>query len=331
MPVSDFQTHPVFRRGVSAKVRLLVYITACLVVLVADLRFRYMESVRGYLHTVLLPMRSIASEPVKLLGNATDHFSNLGDLQEENAKLRQHQLDGAERLLRFDDLEQENAKLRELLGMRKKTRVKSLAAEVLYNVPDSSSRKIILDQGKRAGITHGLAVVDAEGLLGQVTRVYPTQAEVTLITDRNQAVPVQVERNGLRGVMFGAGQGLRTLGDVPKRWQQAVQSDIGPGSLILRFVLVNADIQPNDRLVTSGLDGIFPPGLPVAVVENVDREAGAFAHITCRPLGGVEKSFRVLVLGRMELPPPLPDPQKGDPPLILVPSKPVRQSEGGRE
>ena len=327
MPASDFQTHPVFRRGVSAKVRLLIYVTACVVVLVADLRFRYMESVREYLYTALSPMRMAASEPVKLLGNATDHFSNLAVLQEENAKLRQHQLDGADRVLRFDELEQENAKLRELLGMRKKTRVKSVAAEVLYNVPDSSSRKIILDQGKRAGIAHGLAVVDADGLLGQVTRVYPTQSEVTLITDRNQAVPVQVVRNGLRGVMFGAGKGLRTLGDVSKRWQQVVQSDIGPGSLELRFVLANADVQPNDRLVTSGLDGIFPPGLPVAEVESVDREIGAFAHITCRPLGGVEKSIRVLVLGRMELPPPPPRPETGEPPPIPVPPRAVRQPE----
>jgi len=329
MPVSDFQTHPVFRRGVSAKVRLLVYITACVVMLVADLRFGYLESLRKYLYTALSPVRTVVSKPVSLLSNATENFSNLADLQEENAKLRQHKLDGAERLLRFDELEQENARLRELLGMRKKTPVKSVAAEVLYSVPDSSSRKVILDQGRQAGITHGLAVVDADGLLGQVTRVYPTQSEVTLVTDRNQAVPVQVVRNGLRGVVFGVGQGLRTLSDVSKRWQQVVQSDIGPGSLEMRFVLANADIQPNDRLVTSGLDGIFPPGLPVAEVESVNREVGAFAHVTCRPLGRVEKSIRVLVMGRMELPPPPPRPETGDPPPPPVPPRAIRPVEGG--
>jgi len=327
MPVSNFQTHPVFRRGVSPKVRLLIYITVCVVMLVADLRFNYMESVRGYLFTAALPVRTVASESAKLLGNATEHFSSLTDLQEENVRLRQHKLEGTERLLRFDELVQENAKLRELLGMRKKTPAKSIAVEVLYNVPDSSSRKVILDQGKKAGITHGLAVVDADGLLGQVTRVYPSQSEVTLITDRNQAVPVQVMRNGLRGVMFGTGQGLHTLSDVSKRWQQAVQSDIGPGSLELRFVLANADIKPDDILVTSGLDGVFLPGLPVATVENVDREAGAFAHVTCRPLGGVEKSLRVLVLGRSELPPPPPRPETGDPPPPPVLPR-ARQAEG---
>ena len=326
MPASDFQTYPAFRRGVSAKVRFLIYATVCIAILVADLRFRYTDVLREYLHTVTFPMRTVASEPVKLLGNATEHFSSMADLQDENARLRQHQLNGAERLQRFDELEQENAQLRELLGMRRKMPVKSIAAEVLYNVPDSSSRKVILDQGKKEGITHGLAVVDADGILGQVTRVYPTQSEVTLITDRNQAVPVQVMRNGLRGVMFGTGQGLRNLSNVPHRWQQAVQSDIGPGSLELRFVLANADIKPGDRLVTSGLDGIFLPGLPVAEVESVDRESGAFARIACRPLGGVEKSLRVLILGRTELPPPPPKPETGDPPPP-PPPKAVRQIE----
>jgi len=329
MPGSDFQTHPVFKRGVSAKVRMLGYATICVAMLVADLRFRYMDSLREYLHTVISPINTVASEPVSLWVNASERFSNMADLQEENASLRQRQLDGTERLLRFDELERENEGLRKLLGMRKKTSVKSITAEVLYNVPDSSSRKIILDQGRNAGIAHGLAVVDADGLLGQVTRVYPSQAEVTFVTDRNQAVPVQVMRNGLRGVMFGTGQGMSTLSSVPKRWQQAVQSDIGSGSLELRFVLSNADIQPNDRLVTSGLDGVFLPGLPVAEVESVDREAGAFARIICRPLAGVEKSLRVLVLGRTELPPPPPKPETADPPFLPVSPKVERQARDG--
>jgi len=296
--------------------------------MVADQRFRYMDSTRELLHTIISPISTVASEPVKLLGNATEHFSSLADLQEENTKLRQHQLDGAERLLRFDELERENDNLRELLGMRKRVPVKSVTTEVLYNVPDPFSRKVILDQGRKAGITHGLAVVDGDGLVGQVTRVYPGQAEVTLITDRNQAVPVQVMRNGLRGVVFGTGQGLRTLNEASKRWQQAVQSDTGSGSLELRFVLANADIQPNDHLVTSGLDGVFLPGLPVAEVESVDREVGAFARIICRPLGGVERSLRVLVLGRSELPPPPPKPETGDPPPHPVLQKPERQVKG---
>ena len=325
MSVSDFQTHPVFRRGAGARVRLLIYVTICVALLVLDLRLGYVEPVRGFLRTLTSPVIEAVSKAAMLVRNATGHFSNLADLQVENTELRQLQFDGAERLLRFETLEQENAELRSLLGMRERTRVTSIAAEVLYNMPDSSSRKIIIDRGKQTGITHGLAVVDADGLLGQVTRVYPVQSEVTLITDRNQAIPVKVLRNGLRGVIFGAGQGV-ALSDVSRRWQHAIQSDTGPGTLELRFVLANADIKPNDRLVTSGLDGVFLPGLPVAEVESIDREAGAFARITCRPLGRVERSLRVLVLGRAELPPPPPKPETGDPP---PPSTPPRARPAG--
>src|SRR5574338_340541 len=157
-------------------------------------------------------------------------------------------------------------------------------ADFLRNAPDPFARKVILDRGAQQGIEPGLAVVDAVGVIGQVTRVFPVQSEVTLLTDRNQAIPVQVERNGLRGVLFGAGQ----------------------GRLEMRFVIGSADIQPGDRLVTSGLDGVFVPGLPVATVVSVDREGDAFAGIVCAPLAGVERSMQVLVIGRMELPPPPP-------------------------
>jgi len=327
MPGSDFQTHPVFKRGVSAKVRLLGYATICVVILVADLRFNYMGPVREALNAITSPVSEAMSKLGKLLGNTSEHFSSMSDLHEENVELRKNKLDVTARLQRLDELEQENAKLRSELGLRKKTPVMSIAAEVLYSVPNSSSRKVIIDKGKDKNITHGLAVVDADGMFGQVTRVYPTQSEVTLITDRNQAVPVQVVRNGLRGVIFGIEPGGHALASIPKRWQQATQSDSRSGSLELRFVLANADIKPKDILVTSGLDGIFLPGLPVAEVESVDTDVGAFARIICRPLGEVEKSLRVLVLGRTELPPPPPKPETGDPPLISP--KGERQGKNG--
>ncbi|MDR1855458.1 MAG: rod shape-determining protein MreC [Azoarcus sp.] len=297
MPSADFQTHPVFRRGVAPHIRLLVYIAICVVMLVADLRFRYLEGLRSWLSVATYPMRMVAAEPVNLVGNTTEYFSNLATVQFENADLRRRQLSDAEKLLTLEHLERENAKLRELLRMSKRVRTYSVPAEVLYSAPDQFSRKVILDQGKQEGVEPGLAVVDADGLIGQITRVYPIQSEVTLITDRNQAVPVQVARNGQRGVMFGTGH----------------------GRLELRFVLANADIKEGDRLVTSGLDGVFVPGLPVAEVETIERDAGAFANITCRPLGGVESSTRVLVLSRAELPPPPPKPETGEPKLPTLP------------
>ncbi|MDR0701399.1 MAG: rod shape-determining protein MreC [Azoarcus sp.] len=292
MPSADFQAHPVFKRGVLPHIRLLIYITICVVMLVADLRFQYLESLREYLATLTYPLRAAAAEPVKLVGSAAKYFSDLADSQFKYADFERRQIENAQRLLRFEYLEKENEHLRKLLGMNERVRTHSVAAEVLYSVPDPYSRKVILDQGKQKGVEPGLAVVDAEGLIGQITRVYPIQSEVTLITDRNQSVPVQVERNGQLGIMSGTGQ----------------------GSLELRFVLADADIKTGDRLMTSGLDGTFVPGLPVAKIESIERDTGAFARIICQPLGGVEQSTRVLVLSRAELPPPPPDPKTGEPP-----------------
>ena len=278
---------PIFRRGPAPLVRLLLFVSVCLGMLVSDLRFRYLEVFRHGLSVVTYPLQMAAATPADFVRNASLYFSTLVEAQRDNADLRRQQLGSGERLLRFELLEQENAQLRGLLEMSQRVQTRSIAADILYNAPDPFARKVILDRGAQQGIEPGLAVVDARGVIGQVTRVYPVQSEVTLLTDRNQAIPVQVERNGLRGVLFGAGH----------------------GRLELRFVIGTADIRSGDRLVTSGLDGVFVPGLPVAEVTSVDRDADAFATIVCTPLGGVERSVQVLVLGRVQLPPPPPPPE----------------------
>lgn len=278
---------PIFRRGPAPLVRLLMFVCVCLALLVSDLRFRYLEVFRHALSVITYPLQMAAATPADFVRNASVYFATLVEVQRDNAELRRQQLGSGERLLRFELLEQENAQLRGLLEMSKRVQTRSVAADILYNAPDPFARKVILDRGAQQGIEPGLAVVDANGVIGQVTRVYPVQSEVTLLTDRNQAIPVQVERNGLRGVLFGAGH----------------------GRLELRFVIGSADIQPGDRLVTSGLDGVFVPGLPVAAVSTVDRETDAFATIVCTPLAGIERGAQVLVLGRIEAPPPMPQPE----------------------
>jgi rod shape-determining protein MreC len=286
MPTADYQTLPIFRRSLTPRVRLLIFVALSLAMLVADLRFRYLEMLRQGLSVVTYPLQMLASQPADFVRDASIYFSTLAQVQLENAELRRSRTDLAERLLRFEQLEKENDELRRILAMSPQVQTLSVAAEVLYDAPDPFSRKVILDRGAQHGVEGGLAVIDADGVLGQVTRVYPIQSEVTLLTDRDQAIPVQVARNGLRGVMFGTGQ----------------------GRMELRFVLANADVQPGDRLVTSGLDGVFVSGLPVAVVETVERDADVFSRIDCRPIAAVEQSTRVLVLGRAVL--PLPRPQQ---------------------
>ena len=280
------QPPPIFKRGPAPVARLFAFVAICLVLLVADLRFRYLEVMRNALSVVTYPLQMAASTPADVVRNASRYFGTLIEVQIENADLRRQQLASGERLLRFELLEQENAQLRALLDMSRRVEVKSIAADILYNAPDPFARKVILDRGTQQGVEPGLAVVDAKGVVGQVTRVHPVQSEVTLLTDRTQSIPVSVVRNGVRGVLFGTGR----------------------GRLEMRFVLADADIREGDQLVTSGLDGVFVPGLPVAVIMAVDRETDAFARIEAQPLAAVETSVQVLVIGRTAYPPPPPEP-----------------------
>lgn len=287
MSLVGHQPPPIFRRGPAPLARLFVFVALCLALLVTDLRFRYLEVLRNALSVVTYPLQMAASTPADVVRNASRYFGTLVDVQLENADLRRHQLGAGERLLRFEQLEQENQHLRELLQMSQRVQTKSIAADILYNAPDPFARKVILDRGTQQGVEAGLAVVDANGVIGQVTRVHPVQSEVTLLTDRNQSIPVSVVRNGVRGVLYGVGRGM----------------------LEMRHVLAEVDIQPGDRLVTSGLDGIFVPGLPVATVTRVDRDQDAFARIECEPLAAIERSVQVLVIGRAAYPPPPPPPE----------------------
>lgn len=286
MSLIGHQAPPIFRQGPTPLVRLLLFVSVCLVMLIADLRFRYLEVMRQALSVATYPLQMAAAAPADFVRNMGVYFATLVEVQQENAELRQRQVEAAQRLLRFDQVEAENERLRGLLDMVAAVAVKSVAADILYDAPDPFSRKVILNRGGQQGIEAGMAVVNEQGMIGQVTRVYPVQAEVTLLTDKNQSVPVQVARNGLRGVLAGAGQ----------------------GRLELRFMLSGADVQVGDRLVTSGLDGLFLPGLPVADVVSVDRDAQTFAVIVCDPVAGVERTTQVLALARAEPPPPRPEP-----------------------
>ena len=288
MSLVGHQSPPIFKQGPTPLVRLFVLVSVCLAMLVADLRFRYLEVMRQGLSVATYPLQMAAAAPVGFLRDAAVYFATLVEVQQDNAELRRSQLEAAQRLLRFEQVERDNAQLRELLRMATAVGVRSVAAEILYDAPDPFSRKVILDRGGQHGVEAGMAVVNAQGMIGQVTRVYPVQAEVTLLTDKDQAVPVQVARNGLRGVLFGAGD----------------------GRMELRFTLSGVDVKAGDRLDTSGLDGIFLAGLPVAEVVSVDRESDTFALVVCDPVAGVERTTQVLVLGRAEPLPPRPDPRR---------------------
>ena len=284
MSLAGHQPPPIFRRGPTPLARLMIYVIICLGLLVADLRFRYLDVLRQGLSVVTWPLQMAAATPADFVRNASSYFATLVDLQLENRKLRAEQLMSARDLLRMAHLERENAALRALVNMNQRVEVVTQGAEILYDAPDPFARRVIIDRGSQHGVETGLAAVDALGVIGQVTRVYPVQSEVTLVTDRNQAISVEVQRTGQRGVLFGT----------------------GPNSVEMRYVLAGADIVPGDRLVTSGIDGVFVAGLPVARVTEVARDGEAYARISAVPVAAVEQSLQILLLGREALPPPPP-------------------------
>jgi rod shape-determining protein MreC len=267
---------PFFKRGPTALVRLLLCALLSVALLISDARYRYLDSIRQVVSIVVYPLQRLAGAPRIMLSAAGDFFVTHASLRAENAKLAAQSLQDAVVLRKYAALAAENAHLRDLLAARQRYGESTVFAEVLYTARDPFTRKVVIDKGQQQGIRAGQPVLDQIGIIGQVTRVYPWLAEITLITDKEQAVPVQNLRNGLRAVIGGTANN---------------------GQLELKFIPLNADFQNGDQLVTSGIDGVYPPGLPVAEVFNVERNAEfLFARITCKPLAGVASHGQVLVL-----------------------------------
>lgn len=279
---------PFFRQGPSALTRLVIYSLLALLLMVADTRFRVSQPVRATMATLLYPVQWLVLHPIAWARAAGGHFQSLQAAQAGESAARLRLVQQAQRAAQVEQLTIENQRLRGLLALREQLALPGLAAEVLYDAGDIHTQKVVIDRGIAAGVQAGSPVIDATGVLGQVTRVYPWISEVTLVTDRDQAIPVLNTRTGTRGMAFGE-PGSRSLG------------------LELRYLAANADVQPGDLLTTSGVDGVYPPGLPVARVERVDRRADTpFARISCQPLAGVAGVGAVLVLAPVQLPDRLP-------------------------
>jgi rod shape-determining protein MreC len=259
--------------------------------LVADGRFNLLSMIREVVSVAVYPLQRMAAAPVNLVHRAGEFFATQDALRGENARLAQENLERGAALQQLQALQKENEQLRDLFGMQKRVETKLQVAEVIYSARDPFARRIVVDRGSQHAVKSGQPVIDHGGVLGQVTRVYPWSAEVTLITDKDHLVPVLNVRNGLRAVLAGTGN------------DAAVE---------LRFVPLNADFQSGDRLVTSGIDGVYPSGLPVADVVNVERNAAyLFARITCRPLAGVANNAHVLIASvERELPERPPEEEK---------------------
>ncbi|MGA8049386.1 MAG: rod shape-determining protein MreC [Burkholderiales bacterium] len=275
---------PFFKRGPAPVVRLAFFASLSLALLVLDARFHYAEGLRRILAIVAYPLQLVATAPLELGTRVAGYFTSQTALREDNAELRARLLASERDAQRYQAAEAEAERLRRLVGAAEHIQRKSIPAEIVYAGRDPYSLRVIIDKGSQQGVAAGSPVVDDTGVVGQVTRVFPLTAEVTLVTERDHAIPVEVVRTGLRVVAFGGGSS---------------------GLLELRFIAPNVEIRNGDLLATSGIDGTYPAGLPVATVSRVERDAAhGFARILCEPAAGVNRGRFVLVLsGERKLPP----------------------------
>jgi rod shape-determining protein MreC len=274
----DGNPPPFFRQGPSALSKLVFFSALALLLMVADTRFRITQPLRATVATVIYPLQWLVMRPIGWFQDGGQYFESLSSSQAKEVAAQYKLGLQSQRAQQVEQLALENTHLRGLLDLRARINTPALSAQVLYDAADTYTRKVILDKGALAGVLAGAPVLDEVGILGQVTRVYPMVSEVTLVTDRNQAIPILNVRTGARGLAFG-------------------DSVAHSGSLELRFLDANVDMQAGDLLTTSGVDGVYPPGLPVAKVSKIERRAdSAFARIVCEPLARVAGALHVLVL-----------------------------------
>ena len=276
-----------FNRGPSPVARLVFFCALSLLLLFVDARYKYLESTRNVLAVMIYPFQRLTSLPGEVVGSISVYFETQQQLLTDNAKLRQqHDVDAAQ-LTQLQAIQSEDAQLRILLELKQRVDYPMQMAEIVYVERDIFKRKLFVDKGSQAKVVPGQVVVDDTGVVGQVTRVYPWLSEVTLVTDKDHAVPIQVLRNGLRAVVFGSG-------------------DIG--EMALRYMPVSTDIVEGDVLVTSGIDGTYPPNLPVAKVIKIESDpAYPFSRITCIPLAGVDRHRALLIVSGLPTLPKQPE------------------------
>ena len=283
---------PFFKQGPSALSKLVVFSALALFLMVADLRFEVARPVRAGIAAALYPAQWLVLQPVQAMAGVGGYFTSLHNAQQSEGEALKRLATQADRNLQLEQIQLENRRLRDLLAMRERTGTQAMGAQVLYDAADPYSRKIVIDRGQTQGVLPGSPVIDESGVLGQVTRVYPLVSEVSLLIDRDMAIPVLNVRTGVRSVAYG---------------QPSTKGD----GMELRYTLASADIAEGDLLTTSGVDGVYPPGLPVARVTLVARQAeSSFSRIEAEPLAQVQGALHVLVLtpaGASTPPSPLTD------------------------
>jgi rod shape-determining protein MreC len=274
----DGSPPPIFRQGTSALSKLIFFCALAMFLMVADVRFQVAKPLRSALATILYPMQWMAMQPIAGSQFLGDYFQRLSAAQSDAEDVRRRLTLQMQKASIAAQLQIENHRLRQLLDLKQRPETSGTPAEVIYEAADPYTRKIVINKGATQNILAGSPVLDEFGVVGQVTRTHPFTSEVTLLIDRDQAIPVLNTRTGARSVAYGDSLSFG-------------------GTLELRFMAANADVLQGDLLTTSGVDGVYPAGIPVAKIDKVERRAdSAFAKIHCIPIGRVSGASHVMVL-----------------------------------
>lgn len=273
--MSDYQDH-FFTRGPSPLARFTFFALIAVGVMIADHRFQALGAARFVVSAVLTPIEQVLAIPGAVVRQASTYFSDQQNLINENLMLRKQVVELTARGQQAELVLAERTQLDALKVASARLATEGLVAEIVRDARNPFARKVIVNQGRSQGVLPGQAVIDGNGVVGQVTAVGLTSAEVTLSTEKDQAAPVMVLRNGLRAIAVGTGSA---------------------GMIDVPYIPIGADVQVGDALVTSGIDGTYPAGLAVAKIVSVDRNPEfRFAKISAEPTAGVDRHRFVKVL-----------------------------------
>lgn len=288
------ETPAFFVRGAKPFSRMVFYCALSIIFMAADARLNYLSQVRQAFIAALHPFEMAANAPSEWVRDVQKYFSAHNKLLQENYVLKQQAFEYQVSLQRLNTIQAENDHLRHLLNGNISVHPKAILGEISHMGRDPFTHVVVVNRGSQHKIKAGQAVVDSKGVIGQVTRVYPFTSEVTLITDKELSIPIQIERNQLRAIAFGAGN--NTL-DIP-------------------FLPTNVDIKVGDKLVTSGIDGVYPAGLAVATVTKIQQNPESpFAKIVSTPVAGVSNHLQLLLLT-------LPETKEAVVPILALASTP---------
>jgi len=269
-------SRPIIGRGPPLGATFLTLAIVSIALMVADQRYPQIGRVRGWLTAAAYPVQVAVDLPFRAWDWLTGSFADRSRLRQENLELTARLRLANLQLQRFAALEDENRRLRDMRENSAGVAERALVASILNVDLDPFRHRVLLDKGASDGVFKGQAVLDAEGIFGQVSKVNAQTAEAILISDAEHAIPVQSNRNGLRTIAVGTGDA---------------------GRLSLPFVTIEADLKPGDLLLSTGMGGVFPPGYPVAEVTRVERAATAtFALVEARPTAQLDRDREVLLV-----------------------------------